>query len=234
MSLAHGKEIYQFIVDHKLRNVLELGFNWGVSSCYIAAAIQAVGGGRLVSVDKASRVAFDPGIEGFLERLGLRDIATVFYEHSSYTWRLRDFLRMETPPSFDLIFLDGAHLFEPDALAFLLAERLLRPAGFFIFDDLNWTLSRSPTQRALPETMAMPRDERETAHVREIFELLVRGHPNIARTWETSAWGYAQKRNVEEINSGSSAWVVLQGKAIASKAAAKRQFPGAVGKRDQE
>jgi predicted O-methyltransferase YrrM len=194
MNLGQGWNIYNKIRERGCRRVLELGFNWGVSTCYIAAAIADHPDGRVVTVDLASRVAFDPGIEGLLQRCGLRERAIVFYEHTSYTWRLRAFLRMNPPPEFDLIFLDGAHLWEPDGLAFVLAERMLRPGGMVILDDLNWTFRDSPHFGQSEMVRAMPEDERSTPQVREVFELLVKPHPHIAKTWENSSWGFALKR----------------------------------------
>ena len=124
MSLERGRMFYEFIRTHNLRRVLELGFNHGVSTCYFAAAVASLGGGHVVTIDRAQAAAYHPGLEHFLERLGLGDLVTPFYEATTYNWRLRDFLRMDPRPSFDLMFLDGAHIFEPDALAFLLAEKL--------------------------------------------------------------------------------------------------------------
>ncbi len=200
MSLDQGWNIYKFITQRSLPRVLELGFNWGVSSCYIAAALAKLGGGQLLSIDLESRAAFEPGAEGFLKALGLRQYATLFYERETYNWRLRAFLHMDPRPEFDLVYLDGAHLFEPDALAFLLAERMLAPGGYMIFDDLNWTLERSEFHSAQPEVRALPEDIRATPHVREVFELLAKPHPNIALTWENSGWGFAQKRKMHELD----------------------------------
>ena len=143
MSAEAGRKIHELVRQERARYVLELGFNWGVSSCYIAAALKR-NGGHLVTIDLASRAAFDPGIENFLSRLGLGDTCTVYFETSTYNWRLREFLRMPESPVFDLIFLDGAHLFEPDGLAFILGERLLRGGGLFLFDDYRWTIQGSP------------------------------------------------------------------------------------------
>ncbi len=211
MSLGTGWNLYKFIRKHQARSILELGFNWGVSTCYLASALARDGGkGHIVSIDLSSRVEFDPGIEGFLKELGLDHLSTVFYEHTSYNWRLRDFLRRDPRPSFDLIFLDVGHLWEPDALAFLLSEKMLKPGGHIIFDDLNWTLASSEFESAKASFQALPKDERNTPHVREIFELLVKPHPNIAETWENSAWGFARKKTEAEMALGERALIQMQ------------------------
>jgi predicted O-methyltransferase YrrM len=194
MNLGQGWNIYEKIRRNEYTRILELGFNWGVSTCYLASAVADQANGRIVTIDLANRVAFRPGVEGLLGKCGLRQAVITFYEHTSYTWRLRAFLRMDPRPEFDLIYLDGAHLWEPDALAFLLSEQMLRPGGMFILDDINWTIAESAHYSQSAAARSMPTDERETSHVREIFELLIQPHPNIAKTFENSSWGFAIKK----------------------------------------
>lgn len=42
---------------------------------------------------------------------------------------------------FSMVYLDGAHTFYIDLPAFYLAHALLEPGGYFLVDDINWTLS---------------------------------------------------------------------------------------------
>ena len=55
MSPEAGRKIHELVKQERARYVLELGFNWGVSSCYIAAALRR-NGGHLVTI-RASRPA---------------------------------------------------------------------------------------------------------------------------------------------------------------------------------
>lgn len=113
----HGQILYEFIREHGVRRVLELGVNHGVSTCYAAAAVASLGGGTVVAIDQYQAAAYRPGVVGFAERLGLEHIIVPFFERQTYNWRLRDFLAMTPRPTFDLVFIDGSHLWEPDALA---------------------------------------------------------------------------------------------------------------------
>jgi predicted O-methyltransferase YrrM len=228
MSAEAGRKIHELVQQERARYVLELGFNWGVSSCYIAAALKR-NRGHLVTIDLASRAAFHPGIGGFLSQLGLDDACTVFFETSTYNWRLREFLRMPTPPAFDLIFLDGAHLFEPDGLAFVLGERLLRGGGLFLFDDYDWTIRDSPHFQRNPElAQRYSEQEKSVAHVKEVFELLVRPHPNVAETWLDGPWAFARKR-VETPPARARVPIgELRAAAGFCRAEAKRRHPAAV------
>ena len=218
-----GVVLYDFIREHKLTRMLELGFNHGVSTCYAAAAMASLGGGHIVTIDRMQAAAYDPGLEVFLGRLGLRDFVTPFYEASSYNWRLRDLLGRQPIPEFDLVFLDGGHLFEPDALAFLLAERMLRPGGYFIFDDINWSMASSPT--ASPDPLRFGPEEVASRQVREVVDLLVRPHPNIAEWTEDRKWGFARKKTEAELGGTESLRRSLADDARRSRLHALQTFP---------
>ncbi len=63
--------------------------------------------------------------------------------YDSYNWSLMKLLRMMAPPVFDYVYLDGAHTWYADALAFLLVDRFIRPGGLLEFDDYNWSIDWS-------------------------------------------------------------------------------------------
>src|SRR5579884_2775141 len=88
MSPAHGRRVYDHIVSSRARDVLELGTAHGVSAAYMAAALDAGGGGLLVTVDHGA-AAYDPSPEEVLERAGLSDRVRIVREHSSYNWFLK-------------------------------------------------------------------------------------------------------------------------------------------------
>jgi predicted O-methyltransferase YrrM len=95
----------------------------------------------------------------------------------SYNWSLMKLLRAGRAGSFDYVFIDGAHTWAHDALAFLLVDRLLAPGGHVDFDDYGWTLARSPSMS--PDVFAPTRllysDEQiEAAQVALVVDLLVR------------------------------------------------------------
>ena len=51
-SLSKGKNLYDIIIKNKPQNILELGFAHGVASCYMAAALEELGSGKITVVDK--------------------------------------------------------------------------------------------------------------------------------------------------------------------------------------
>src|SRR5687767_1495211 len=84
-----GRVFYDFIMDTRPEQCLELGFAYGVSSCYIAAALHELGRGHLTTVDLLRGLEwFNPPIETLLARTGLQSWVTVARENTSYTWFL--------------------------------------------------------------------------------------------------------------------------------------------------
>jgi predicted O-methyltransferase YrrM len=68
---------------------------------------------------------------------------------NSYAWKLATLAAAharegETLELFDFVYLDGAHAFHHDAPACLVLKRMVRPAGYLVFDDMYWTFKKSP------------------------------------------------------------------------------------------
>jgi predicted O-methyltransferase YrrM len=194
MTLEQANVITEFIADNKLGNILELGFKHGVSTCYMAAALAERGHGSIVTMDLELARDLSPNIEQLLERIGERDRVQVFYEPTSYNWRMLKFLDENPNPRFDFVYVDGAHDWNVDALAFFLADRLLLPGGWIIFDDLEWSYSTSPSLKSTERVRNMPVEERTTQQVKKIYELLVKPHPGYHNFRTEHGWGFAQKQ----------------------------------------
>ena len=66
-------------------------------------------------------------------------------EFSSYTWWLKEQVQARSDragnvePAYDFVYLDGAKNWTIDGLAVVLIEKLLRPGGWLLMDDLPWT-----------------------------------------------------------------------------------------------
>ena len=95
----------------------------------------------------------------------------------SYNWSLMKLLAARREPLFDYVFIDGAHTWALDALAFCLVDRLLRPGGIVDFDDYRWTIRSSPSMRpeAFPEVLDLYTEEQiDARQVALVVDLLVR------------------------------------------------------------
>jgi predicted O-methyltransferase YrrM len=176
--------------------VLELGTAHGASAAYVAAALQENGKGRLVTVDRAG-AGYEP--RALLAELGLLDyVDLVVREDSSYDWYLKEQIEQRSDadgncdPVFDFCYLDGAHNWTIDGLAVFLVEKLLRPGAWLLLDDLEWSYGSSPS--GAPEPFPLSEPERREAHMRAVFDLLVRQHPSFTQfRVEDGNWGWAQK-----------------------------------------
>lgn len=222
MTVGQAEVMTELIHKNDVRDVLELGFCHGVSTCYIAAAVAERGDGHVVTIDRATRIMNSPPLEELLDRMSLRDRATIFYEYDSYNWRLSHFLAQRPRPEFDLIYLDGAHTWSIDSAAFLLAEQLLAPGGIIVLDDMHWSFAASDSTRA--HTATMPPDERESEQVKLVFDVLVEPHPNIETCWEDGIWGFARKTGTRapdlEARRAALALIDVQAKEVYARAVA--------------
>jgi predicted O-methyltransferase YrrM len=183
LLLAEGtlREIYGCIVSTNARDCLELGTGFGATACVMAAAIDQIGGGTVTTVDQIAR---DPvGVDQLAQLTGLsRHIKSVQLS-AGYNWFLLRLLQERTKggacePCFGFCYLDGAHEWQPDALAVLLMTRLLRPGAWIMLDDLNFKL-----RGCHPGWDAGNRSDEEldTPQVGLVFDLLVKTHPDLER-----------------------------------------------------
>jgi predicted O-methyltransferase YrrM len=187
---GRGEELYEWVRRQRPVDCLELGFAHGVSTVYIAGALESAGDGRLTSIDREMVRDLEPSAVDMVERASLSHRVELVYEVSSYNWFLHRRLREQTrdghcEPCYDFVFLDGAHTWEDDGLAFLLVDKLLRPGGWILFDDLDWRLDERWAD--------VPAEQRALFQVREIFDLLVATHPGYRELRADGNWGWARK-----------------------------------------
>jgi predicted O-methyltransferase YrrM len=196
MSPEQGRIVYDHVLRSGAHDVLELGTAHGVGAAYLAAA-----GARVTTVDFAG-AAYDPSPESVLERAGVRAQVTVVREFSSYTWWLKEQVAARTDahgnvaPCFDFVYLDGAKNWTIDGLAVVLVEKLLRPGGWLLMDDLGWTYAQDPRRDATDGIVhrELSEPERTEPHLRAVFELIVGQHPSFTDLrLQDEWWGWARK-----------------------------------------
>jgi len=161
----------------EIRTYAELGVLYGSSACAVAEAMEPGGDFHLFDfedmLDRAKERVQQAGLEdkhrwhfhGNSRRL-----------KDSYNWSLLRLLEEPEPPVFDYVFLDGAHTYDVDGLAFFLVDLLMRKGSYLELDDYHWRLSKSPTMgpRRFPAMAEWyTREQLKTAHVAQIVRLLV-------------------------------------------------------------
>jgi len=193
MKLPQARIIYDLITGNRLCNCLELGFFHGVSTAYIAGAIQDLGEGGVTTIDLKNAANREPNIEWVLSVTSLRDLVRVYLEDRSFNWRLMRLLEEGRFESFDFCYLDGGHSWYDTGFAFCLVDRLLKPEGWVVFDDLHYTFRRS-SNRDKPWVKRMPEEEQTEPQVQRAFELLVEANPNFGDFRRMGEFGFARKR----------------------------------------
>ena len=206
LSSQDGRVLYDFIVEKKPAECLELGFAHGVSVCYVAAALDELGAGHITAVDLNRGMEWQkPSIEYLLNKTGLGNYVTVARESLSYTWFLKKKIEECTAghtcsPIYEFCYIDGPKNWTNDGCAFFLVDKLLKPNGYILFDDFSWTYADADewSIRKLEEAGIlvgeMEKDESETPHVELIFKLLVMQHPDYAEfVVQNENWAWAQK-----------------------------------------
>ncbi|ATQ69472.1 MULTISPECIES: class I SAM-dependent methyltransferase [Methylosinus] len=58
-------------------------------------------------------------------------------------------------PMFDLVYVDGGHIFHLDAPAACILKELCKPGGYMLFDDWGWSMAKSPSRNpdVRPQTL---------------------------------------------------------------------------------
>lgn len=188
------QEIYDCVLSRRFTHCLELGTGFGATAVVIAAALEEIGEGTIVTVDRFRHQPVNVGT--LLGHVNLPDtLVEIVAEPLGYNWWLADrLIRKSENRSFDLCFLDGAHEFEIDALAFVLASHMLKRGGMFVLDDLNFHLRQVPDwHKAFGDRSAR---ELDTAQVKLVWDLLVTKSQAFHRFRITcdGRVGWAQKR----------------------------------------
>jgi predicted O-methyltransferase YrrM len=201
MTPYKGKIIYDFVVETRPKEVLELGFFHGTSSCYIAAALDEIDG-HLTTVDLVGSKDLEPNLDQLLKKTGLHDRVTVVRERTTYNWFLKKKIEERTSdnfcaPLYDFIFLDGSKDWTSTTATFFLLDKLLKEGGWVLFDDYNWKYKKndgSIATHAVGYHADMGPDELEQSHISLAFHLLVMQHPDYSEfKIQDDNWGWAHK-----------------------------------------
>jgi len=123
MTFTQAETITDVILENQFQNILELGFAHGISTCYMAGAVDDLGRGTITTIDSMSVREAEPNIKQLLGSLGLAQYVTIFYEPTSYIWRLMKML--EDSPSPRLTF----------AISMVLMIGLLTVSRSFLLTD---------------------------------------------------------------------------------------------------
>ncbi len=156
----------------------EIGIDYGATSSALAAFLGNEGELHLYDYEsKTGKIVADLAVAGYTN---VRGFGCSEKTLDSYNWQLMQVLKDNPRPIYDYVFLDGAHTWAHDALAFCLIDKLLKPGGFIHFDDYAWTIAASPTVNPTvkPHMAGLyTAEQMSTPQVALVVELLVRRDP---------------------------------------------------------
>jgi predicted O-methyltransferase YrrM len=120
--------------DERAGSVLEIGMAWGLSTLHIQEGLLSNGAGAHMHlvVDPKQTSKFRGVGEQMLRKAG---VAQFVEFHQDYSEFLLPRLVCEGRV-FDLVFIDGAHRFDNVFVDLFYANRLLKPGGVVVFDDV--------------------------------------------------------------------------------------------------
>jgi predicted O-methyltransferase YrrM len=200
----NARHLYDLIIREQLTNILELGIAHGTATCYMAAALDELGKGKITSVDLIeAKGRYEPSPEEQLAKANLAHLVQIVRMQTGYSWFLHDEIRRLTTdgfcrPEYNLCVIDGSKNWTIDGGAFFMVDKMLKENGWMIFDDYLWTYAEAARHRAATDGIThreLSEEELNVPHVKEIVELLVMQHPNYARVlvYPDDNWAMAQK-----------------------------------------
>jgi len=191
--LKYGRLLYELITTNHLSVGLELTSSPSISTLYLAGAIEALGAGLLRSVSQKPARTNDYDVHAALQRTHLNNFVSLYEEPRSYNWRLLKFLQDGLFEHFDFCVIDSGRTLPGVGFACCLADRLLRPGGWIVLDNINFSF-RDSRKRDKAWTMSTPEDEQTIHQIRCVFELLLQENPNFGTFRKRRSVAFAQKK----------------------------------------
>jgi predicted O-methyltransferase YrrM len=201
LGVDEGWELYHHVLNEKPEAILELGHAHGVSTLYLAAALDELGRGSIDSVDLLSAADRQPNLEMFLLKAGLEKYVTIHREKNSYNWFLKKKIEAQSEnsvcaPCYDFCFIDGPKNWTIDGFAFFLADKLLHDKAWILFDDMNWTHGKHKGREATDgiTIRSLSAEEIENPQIEAVYRLLVLQNPAYSNfKVQDDWWAWAQK-----------------------------------------
>jgi predicted O-methyltransferase YrrM len=139
VSREEGEFLQEMIRRARPQVSVEVGCAYGISSLYICEALREVNAIKHIIIDPYQHSVWEDVGLANLRRAGYADIID-FHEVFSYQYLSR---LTEERVTIDFAFIDGAHTFDYVLVDFFLIDKLLRPGGIVILDDLSYPSIRS-------------------------------------------------------------------------------------------
>jgi predicted O-methyltransferase YrrM len=129
-----GEAIRDLAIAEGASRTIEVGLALGMSTLFLCQAILAVDGRRArhVAIDPFQRESWNGAGLVTLREAGVEELVEVIEEESQLA--LPELVRQGR--EFDLAYVDGDHRFESALLDLVFMDRLVRPGGLIVVDDM--------------------------------------------------------------------------------------------------
>ena len=98
--------------------------------------------------------------------------------NDSYAWSLLKILEENLYTSnkkmWDLVYLDGSHRYDVDLAATACIKELLNVGGYFVLDDVNWSIGKSSTLNNPDSYKKYTSDQINSEHIKLIVNTILR------------------------------------------------------------
>lgn len=130
--LTIGMFLGETVQKYHLKNTLEIGMAYGLSSLFICQAHQNVGSGQHIAIDPFQVKKWKSIGLLNIKRAGLEQKLKFFEDGSE---KILPQLHLQNE-KIDFAFIDGSHLFDYTLVEFFYLDRLLNVGGYIVFDDI--------------------------------------------------------------------------------------------------
>lgn len=127
-----AEALYRVVRENNLRRTLEIGMAYGLSSLAICQALRDNGGGLHITIDPWQSSLFKSVGMLNLKRAELDDLVELREQPSHLA--LSDLLWQGQ--TFELVFIDGSHLFDYVTVDFFYSRLLVPVGGWICMDDM--------------------------------------------------------------------------------------------------
>ena len=154
IKVCEAQAIYSIIVDREYKDVLDVGTGCGFSCLYAAKALEDNNSeGKVTTIDINAEFLWKT--RSLIDKFDLNDHVEYVCADSSQA------LSELGEGSCDLVIIDGKHTYEQCKRDFENANRIVRPGGCIVFDDIYYR----------PENNPGPRNvfEEASEHAKEVY-----------------------------------------------------------------
>ncbi len=127
----YGRLLFRLANHWKSERILELGTSLGIGTAYLAKARTSA---EIISLEGCPAIAAEA--QRNLESLGLENVELIVGDFANTLPQVLQKSRQ----SFDLVYLDGNHRYEPTLQYWELLQNHLQESSVVIMDDIHWSI----------------------------------------------------------------------------------------------